>query len=71
MIVVVEIGFGWVWRAGGGVRFRHYRISETDSFGAAALVEGLAVWHPWKKRGTYIGRLGLCGGGLVGYGLGS
>ena len=46
-------------------------MSETDSFGAAALVAGLAVWHPWKKCGTSIGRLGLAGGGSVGYGLGS
>ena len=46
-------------------------MSETDSLGADALIAGLAVWHPWKKHGTSIGRLSLAGGGLVGYGLGS
>ena len=46
-------------------------MSETDSFGAAALVAGFAVWKPWKRCGTSIGRLGLAGGCLVGFGLGS
>ena len=44
-------------------------MSETESFGAAALVARFAVWHPCKKRGTSIGRLGLSRGSLVGYGL--
>ena len=46
-------------------------MSETYSFGAFALLAGFAVWQPWKKRGTSIGRLGLAGGGLVEFGIGS
>ena len=46
-------------------------MSETGSFGLAELVAVFAVWPPLKRRGTSIGRLGLDGVGLVGYGLGS
>ena len=46
-------------------------MSETDSFGASALVSGFAVWHPWKRCSMFIGRLGFAGGCLVGFGIGS
>ena len=46
-------------------------MSETGSFGLAELVAGFAVWHPLKRCGTSIGRLGFAWGCFVGFGLGS
>ena len=45
-------------------------MSKADLFGVSAPVAGFAVWHPWKRRGPSIGRLGFAGDFWLGLGSG-